>query len=204
MINRARNEFLKQVKRLPIAELVEPWPELFLRINLFHADARGLRAGLEQPGTRNPGHEFAKVIVIENVDEVGDKDTCLFGLRAHGQLVAKMANGSESHAGEAEMLTKSGDVLHVELIECYDAIDGLRPCSIAHGVNQILQGKLFRHGEYFVDRFEWPVGVAKFLDGQEKNAAAGCFASADELLTFFVGTDTQDSERLALQHSTPP
>ena len=102
------------------------------------------------------------------------------------------------------MLTESGDVLHVELIECYDAIDGLRPCSIAHGVNQILQGKLFRHGEYFVDRFEWPVGVAKFLDGQEKNAAAGRLASADELLTLFVGTDTQDSERLALRRKAGP
>jgi len=36
---------LKQVERLLIAELIEPWPELFLRMNFFHADAGGLRAG---------------------------------------------------------------------------------------------------------------------------------------------------------------
>src|SRR5882762_3133629 len=173
-------------------------------MNLFHADAGGLRAGLEQPGTGNPGHEFAKSIVVENVDEFGDEDAFLAGPRAHGQLVAKIANGSESHAGDAEMLTKRGDVLHVEFIECDDAIDGLRPCSIAHGVSETFERKLFRHGEDFVDAFEWPRRVAKFLDGQEKNAAAERFAGADELLTLFVGTDTENGERPVLRHSTPP
>jgi hypothetical protein len=64
------------------------------------------------------------------------------------------------------MLAKGGDILQVEFIESGDAIDALRPCSIAHGVNQILQRKLFRHGEYFVDTFEWPRCVAKFFDSQ--------------------------------------
>src|SRR6267378_4281353 len=204
MIDPARNELLKQVERLLIAELVEPWPELFLRMNLFHADAGRLRAWLEQPGAGNPGHEFAKMIVVENMDEFRDEDAFFPGPLAHRQLVAKVANGSEAHAGDAEMLAKGGDILHVEFIESGDAIDGLRPCGIAHGVNQILQWKLFRHGEYFVDTFEWPCCVAKFFDGQQKNAAAERFAGADEFLALFVGTDTENGERPALLHSTPP
>ena len=135
-------------------------------MNLFHTNAGGLRTGLEQPGTGNPGHEFAKFIVVENVDEFGDQDAFLAGPCAHGQLVAKIANGSEAHAGNAEMLTEGRDVFHVEFIERDNAIDALRPCSIAHGVNQILQRKFFRHGEDFVDTFERPRSVAEFFDGQ--------------------------------------
>src|ERR1700741_4238537 len=108
-------------------------------MNLLHADAGGLRAGLEQPGTGNPGHEFAKFIVVENVEKFGDEDAFLAGPCAHSQLVAKVANGSESHAGNTEMLAEGGDILHVEFIERDDAIDALRPCSIAHGVNETLQ-----------------------------------------------------------------
>src|ERR1700682_3427019 len=104
-------------------------------MNLLHTDAGGLRAGLEQPGGGNTRHEFAKIIVVENVDEFGDEDAFLSGSLAHGQLVAKIANGSEAHAGDAEMLKIGGDVLHVKFIERGDAIDGLRPGNIAHGVN---------------------------------------------------------------------
>src|ERR1700687_4194207 len=112
-------------------------------MNLLHANAGGLRTRLEQPGVGNPGHEFAKTVVVKNVDEFGDEDAFLSGSLAHGQLVAKIANGSEAHAGDSEMLTEGGDVLPVTFIECDDAIDGLRPGNIAHGVKQILQRKVF-------------------------------------------------------------
>src|SRR5712692_3808546 len=173
-------------------------------MNLLHANAGGLRTRLEQPGVGNPRHEFAKSIVVENVDEFGDEDAFLPGSLAHGQLVAKIANGSEAHAGDAEMLAEGGDVLHVEFIERDDAIDGLRPGSVTHGINQILQRKLFRHGEDFVDTFEWPRCVAKFFEGREKDTAAERFAGADELLALFVGTDAENGERPVLEHSTPP
>src|SRR5882762_2103107 len=204
VIDHARNEFLKQIERLLIAELVQPVPQLVGVMNLFHADAGGLRAGLEQPRTRNPRHEFAKIIVVENVDEFGDEDAFLSGSLAHGQLVAKIANGSEAHSGDAEMLTEGGDVLHVEFIERNDAIDGLRPGNIAHGVKEILQRKLFRHGEDFVDTFERPRYVAKFFDGQEKDTAAERFAGSDELLALFVRTNAENGERPVLRHATPP
>src|SRR6202158_4223888 len=173
-------------------------------MNLLHADAGGLRAGLEQPGVGNARHEFAKIIVVENVDEFGDEDAFLSGSLAHGQLVAKIANGSEAHAGDAQMLTEGGDVLHVKFIERYDAVDGLRPGNIAHGVNQILQRKLFRHGKDFVDTFERPRCVAMFSDGQEKDTAAERFAGANELMTLFVATDAENGERPVLRHSSPP
>src|SRR5947207_7423042 len=138
MIDRTRNELLKQVERLLIAELVEPWPEFFLRMNFFHADAGRLRAWLEQPGTGNPGHEFANSVVVEQVDEFGDEDAFFPGPLAHSQLVAKIANGSEAHAGDAEMLAKGGDILHVEFIDSRDAGDGLRPGRTAHRLQQVL------------------------------------------------------------------
>src|SRR5260370_23827255 len=106
-------------------------------MNLLHANTGGLRTRLEQPGVGNPRHEFAKSVVVENVDEFGDEDAFLAGPLAHGQLVAKIADGSEAHAGDAEMLTEGGDVLHVEFIERDDAIDGLRPGYIAPGVIHI-------------------------------------------------------------------
>src|SRR6266481_4362556 len=168
-------------------------------MNLLHANARGLRTRLEQPWVGDPGHKFAKIIVVENVDEFGDENAFLSGSLAHGQLVAKIANGSEAHAGDAEMLAEGGDVLHVEFVERNNAIDGLRPGNIAHGVKEILQGKLFRHGEDFVDTFERPRCVTKFFDGQKKDTAAERFAGADELMTLFVGTDAENGERPVLR-----
>src|SRR5260370_10440609 len=173
-------------------------------MNLFHADTRSLRAGFEQPGTGNAGHEFPKTVVIEDVDEFGHEDARLAGPRTHGQLVGEVADGGETHAGNAEMLTQRRDIFHIEFIERDDAIDGMGSCGVTYGINQILQWKLFGHGEYFIDAFEGPGGVAKFFDRQEKNTAAERLASADKFLTLFVGTDAENSERPFLQHATPP
>src|SRR6266481_869256 len=173
-------------------------------MNLLHADAGGLRARLEQPGIGNAGHEFAKTIVIEDVDEFGYEDAGFAGASADGQLVSKVADGGESHAGNAEVLAEGGDIFHVKFIEGDDAIDAARPGHIADGVNQTLQRELFGHGGDFVDTFERPGGVAKFFDGEEKDAAAERFAGADEFLALFVGTDAENGERLFLRHGTPP
>jgi len=92
-------------------------------MNLLHAYAGGLRAGLEQPGVGNAGNEFAKIVVIEDVNEFGHEDAGFAGAGAHGQLVAKIADGGETHAGNAEMLAERGNILHVKFIERDDAID---------------------------------------------------------------------------------
>src|SRR5260370_6886374 len=96
-------------------------------MSLFHGDGGGLRARFAQPGAGYAGHEFAERIVIENVDEFGYEDAGFAGARAHGQLVAKIADGGEAHAGNAEMLAEGGDIFHVEFIEPYDAINAMRP-----------------------------------------------------------------------------
>src|SRR5437879_6694388 len=204
VIDRAGNEFLQQIKGLLIAKLLEPVPQLVGVMNLLHANAGGLRTRLEQPRVGNAGHEFAKMVVIEDVDKFGDEDAGFAGTGAHGQLVAKVADGGETHAGKAEMLAEGGDIFHVKFIERDDAIDVARPGRITDGVNQTLQGKIFRHGEDFIDTFERPTGVAKFFDGQKENAAAKRFAGADKFLAFFVGTDAENGERPAFRHATPP
>src|SRR6266699_3102514 len=204
MKDRAGNELLQQIERLLIADLIQPGPEFVGRMNLFHANTGGLRAGFEQPGTGNAGHEFPKTVVIEDVDEFGHEDARLAGPRAHGQLVAKIADRGETHTGNAEMLAQRRDILHVKFIKRDDAIDGMGSCRVTYGINQILQWKLFGHGEYFIDAFERPRCMAKFFDRQEKNTAAERLASADKFLTLFVGTDAENSERPFLQHATPP
>src|SRR6266571_2962146 len=107
VIDGARNELLEQIERLLVAEPIEPGPEFFGRMNLFHADAGGLRARLEQPGTGDARHEFPERGVVENVDEFGHQDARFSGLRAHGQLVAKITDSGEAHAGDAEMLAEA-------------------------------------------------------------------------------------------------
>src|SRR6266481_4172454 len=137
VIDGAGNELLQQIKRLLIAELVEPVPQLIGVMNLLHTNAGSLRARLEQPGVGNAGHESAKMIVIEDVNEFGDEDAGFAGAGAHGQLVAKVADGGEAHTGNAEMLAEGGDIFHVKFIERDDAIDGMGPGGITHGVNQV-------------------------------------------------------------------
>src|SRR5260370_175276 len=173
-------------------------------MNLLHADAGGLRARCAEPGAGYAGGEFAKIVVIVALDEFGYEDAGFAGARAHGQLVAKIADGGEAHAGNAEMLAEGGDIFHVEFIERDDAINGMRPGHVTYGIDQALQREVFGHGEDFGDAFERPVAVAEFFDSQEQDEAAHGFASADEFLALFVGTDAENGERPALRHATPP
>src|SRR5438094_7323951 len=126
------------------------------------------------------------------------------GATTWSRAPAQVADRGEAHAWNAEMLAEGGDIFHVKFIQRDDAIDVPRPGRVADGVNQALQRKLFWHGEDFIDAFEWPRGVAKFFDGQEEDAAAEHFASADKFLALFVGTDAENGERLAFRHATPP
>ena len=76
-------------------------------------------------------------------------------------------------------------------------------CDLAAKLTALISsctGKLFRHEEHFVDGLARPIRVAKFFDGQEKNAAADRLASAEKFLPLFVGADTKDGERTALWH----
>src|SRR5260370_38200383 len=94
-------------------------------MNLFRADATRLRAGFKQPGAGNAGHEFAEMIVIEDVNEFGNEDAGFASAGTHGQFVGKVANGGEPHAGNAEMFAEGGDVFHMEFVERDDAVGGV-------------------------------------------------------------------------------
>src|SRR5260370_25852940 len=102
------------------------------------------------------------------------------------------------------MFAEGGDVFHIEFVERDDAIDGMGSGRITDGINQALQGKLFGHGEDFIDAFERPRSVAKVFEGQGQDKAAQRFAGADEFLALFVGTDAENGERPAFRHATPP
>jgi len=60
-----------------------------------------------------------------------------------------------------------------------DTVDLLGPRDIADRIDQALERKPFRHGEYIIDAFERPVSMTEFLDGQKQDAAADGFAGAD-------------------------
>jgi hypothetical protein len=200
MIDAAGNELFEQIVRLMVAKLIEPGPELGGLVNLFHADAGGLRARLEQPRGGDAGHELAQGVVIENGNEVWDGDACFFCPGAHGEFVSEITDGGQAHAGDAHVFTEGRNVFHVEFVEGDDAIDGLRSGDEADGVDELLHRKFFWHEEHFVDGLAWPIRVAKFFDSQEDNAAANRFAGAQKFLTFFVRADTEDGERTALGH----
>src|SRR5437899_1078367 len=79
-------------------------------MNLFHADPGGLRTRLEQPGTGDARHEFAKTVVVENVDEFGHEHAGFAGASAHGHLVSKIAHAGEAHARDAQMLAQRRNI----------------------------------------------------------------------------------------------
>src|SRR6267154_3283968 len=88
----AGNELLEEIKRLLIAELIEPGPQVVGLVDFLHADAGGLRAGLEQPGRGNAGHEFTNGVVVEDGNEFGNEDAGFLRARTHGQFVSEISD----------------------------------------------------------------------------------------------------------------
>ena len=74
--------------------------------------------------------------MIEDVDEFGDVDSLFFRAAAHGQLVAKIAHGGESHAGDAQVFAQGGGVFHVKFIKGDDAVDRLPAREVADGIDR--------------------------------------------------------------------
>src|SRR5258705_13322317 len=74
VVDGAGDELLEEIKRLLIAELIEPGPQVVGLVAFLHADAGGLRSGLEQPGRGNAGHEITNGVVVETGNEFGHED----------------------------------------------------------------------------------------------------------------------------------
>src|SRR5215470_4228447 len=97
----SRNELFEQIRRLIIAQALEPWPKFVGHMNFLHSDAGSLRARLEQPRRGNTRHKFANFVVVQDVHELWNQYAFLLGSGAHGQLVAEIANGRQAHARDA-------------------------------------------------------------------------------------------------------
>jgi hypothetical protein len=56
----------------------------------------------------------------------------------------------------------------------------------ADGANDVSGRQIFRHVKHFVDSFAGPIGVAKFFESEEQNAAAGVFCGTEKFPALFV------------------
>jgi len=147
VVDRTGNELLEEIKGLLIAELIEPRPQVIGLMDFLHADAGGLRAGLEQPRGGNAGREITNCVVVEDGNEFGDEDAGFLRARTHGQFVSEIPDGGEAHAGDAEVLAEGGDILHIKFVEGYDAVYGLRAVHVADGVDQVVLRDVLGHEE---------------------------------------------------------
>ena len=63
-------------------------------------------------------------------------------LHAHGQLIAKIAHGSQSHTGDAQVLAQSRGGFHVVFIERHDAIQLVRAREMGDGLHDVGEGQI--------------------------------------------------------------
>ena len=103
MKNVTGNELLKQKKRLQVADLVQPGPQLGGLLDFFHTDPGCLRTRFQQPRRFHARHETFQIFVIQNVHEFRHQNPGFSRTAAHRQLVAKIAHGGESHARNTQM-----------------------------------------------------------------------------------------------------
>jgi hypothetical protein len=90
------------------------------------------------------------------------------------------------------VLADGGGGFLIKLIEGYDAVEAAAAGHVAHGVEKLLGGEVFRHeGDVFED-VAGPVGIAELFYREEGGAYAHLGALAKEVLSFFVGGDTEN------------
>ena len=194
----ARDELFEQVERLTVAESVQKRPEFFRRVNFLYADRRSLRARLQDPRRVRAFGELADALAVERVNEVGDEYAAVARLNPHRELVAEVARGGVTHAGQAQVLAKCCGGLNVEVIERHDAVNLARAREVADGARERVEREVGGHVEEFVNRLARPVGVPKLCARDEQDAAALSLALAHELLPLLVARDAQDCERALL------
>src|SRR6266516_3215599 len=82
VIDLARNIALQQVEGLPVTKRVHTLPELFWGIDPGNANGRGFRPRFEHPWRRDPRQVLAKLIVVQDVNEVGHSNAMLLSFEA--------------------------------------------------------------------------------------------------------------------------
>ncbi len=75
--------------------------------------------------------------VIHDGNEIGHAHMAIEGAHAHGQLVAKITHGGETHAGDAQVFAQSGGGFHVEFVERDDAVDFVVTRQVGDGLHDV-------------------------------------------------------------------
>ncbi len=163
-------------------------------------DGGGLRSWLEHPGSGHPAQVVANVVVIEDGNEIGHLDAVFKCLHPHGQLVAEVTHGSETHAGDPHVLAQSGGGFHIELVERHNAVNLLFPRQIGYRFDDFGQGKVDRDVEHIIQALARPVGIAQAFYCQQEYAAALTLAFAHEFLSLFVGGDAEKGDWRGFRH----
>src|SRR5450631_110887 len=111
--------------RLRIAKLIEQRPQFMGSLNFLHTDSRCLGTRLQEPGRFDTRHKIVESFMIEDVNKFGNGNARFLRAAAHGKLVAKVANGRETHPGDTQMLAQSCGVFEIKFVEGDNTVDGL-------------------------------------------------------------------------------
>src|SRR6202035_5565576 len=90
------------------------------------------------------------IAVIERWNEIGNAHVAIKSFHAHGELVAKVPHGGQSHAGHAQMFAQGCGGFHVIFVERDDAVDLLCPREMADSWHDVSQGNIRRKIESVV------------------------------------------------------
>jgi len=84
-------------------------------------------------------------------------------LHTHSQLVAKVAHGRKTHAGDAQMFAERRRGFQVVLVERDDAIEPVSAHYVTYGLHRVGEGKVLRQIEHLFDTVAWPIGIAQLF-----------------------------------------
>ena len=110
----------------------------------------------------------------------------LLRLKAHRQLVAKVAHSSITHARYAQVFAQGCRDPHIIVIQRHDAVDNARAREIAHAIDHIFHYRQIRHMEDFIDTFTRPVRLFQRWRDQQDYVIPLLLAFADKILPLFV------------------
>src|SRR5205085_2182361 len=118
----------------------------------------------------------------------------------HRELVAEVARGGLTHAGNANVLAQTRDELDVVVIERRETVDLPRAAEITECVDDRLRVLEVGEREHLVDVLAAPWFVELLLDCQEDDGAPFLLTRLDELVSLEIRRDADDRDRLGHGH----
>ena len=90
---------------------------------LLDPDRTGHGPRFQHPRRSHAVHELTNPVVIDDPDELRDREARVPSSHAHGELVAEIADLGFSNAGNPEMFAQVGGDFAVEVIERDNAVE---------------------------------------------------------------------------------